>query len=205
MKRCITLAALLFLLSLACDAIPQPPLPVTPILTAAVPTVQPPTATVEQPTSTPDLATVFVYFTISDPVTMKLQPVPRQVPASGDIQALLQATLLELLKGPTDAEKAQGLHSWFSPATASTLKSVAVSAQGVATADFTQWQSLISNASTSAGSYMLISQLNSTVFQFPTINQVWYSLEGNCQTFWEWLQSACHGVNRVEWEQEPTQ
>ncbi len=47
---------------------------------------------------------------------------------------------------------------------------------------------------------MLLSQLDSTMFQFDFVQRVNYTLEGNCDDFWEWLQMGCHIVTRAEWE-----
>jgi hypothetical protein len=53
--------------------------------------------------------------------------------------------------------------------------------------DFGDLRSVIPNASTSAGS-RLLSQLDATVFQFPTVTSVTYRIDGSCQAFGEWLQ-----------------
>jgi hypothetical protein len=126
-------------------------------------------------------------------------PVARTVPASDIPAELVSSTLKELLRGPTDAEKDAGLTSWFSSATADALTQ-AVGIGGEFTVDFTGLNILIPNASTSAGSQMLLSQLNSTMFQFDFVQTVQYMLGGDCSAFWEWLQSGCHPVTRAEWE-----
>jgi hypothetical protein len=56
------------------------------------------------------------------------------------------------------------------------------------TVDSGDLRSVIPNASTSAESRLLLSQLDATVFQFPTITSVIYRIDGSCQTFGEWLQ-----------------
>ena len=101
--------------------------------------------------------------------------------------ALLRVTLDELLAGPTAAERAAGLSSWFSASTAGYVRQVTLDA-GRATVDFGDLRSVIPNASTSAGSRLLLSQLDATVFQFPTVTSVIYRIDGSCQTFGEWLQ-----------------
>ncbi len=55
---------------------------------------------------------------------------------------------------------------------------------------------LIPNASTSAGSEMLLAQLGATVFQFPTVASVEYRIEGSCDAFFEWLQRGCEVIER---------
>ena len=101
--------------------------------------------------------------------------------------ALLLTTLDELLAGPTTPERAAGLSSWFSASTASYVQHVTLDA-GRATVDFGDLRSVIPNASTSAGSRLLLSQLDATVFQFPTVTSVIYRIDGSCQVFGEWLQ-----------------
>jgi spore germination protein GerM len=146
----------------------------------------------------PAAKSVWVYYMMSDDENMTPVPVARSVP-DADPPAVLTATLTELVKGPTDAEKAAGLTSWFSPATADAV--AAVSGGGSEySVDFDGLNALIPNASTSAGSRMLLSQLNSTVFQFDFIQTVHYSVNGDCAKFWEWLQMGCHPVTRAEWQ-----
>lgn len=111
-------------------------------------------------------------------------PTYRLVPASA---ATLRASLEQLLSGPTAPESAAGLQSWFSPATAGMLAGVTVQ-DGRAVVDFHDLRAVIPNASSSAGSAMLLSQLDATVFQFPSVSSVVYRIDGDCQAFTEWLQ-----------------
>jgi len=117
-------------------------------------------------------------------------PVPtyRLYPTS---TALLRTALDALVAGPSPAERAAGLQSWFSSLTEGMVQRVTLSS-GRATVDFGDMRSVIPNASTSAGSRLLLSQLDATVFQFPTVTSVLYRIDGSCQTFGEWLQlDAC--------------
>jgi hypothetical protein len=54
--------------------------------------------------------------------------------------------------------------------------------------DFHDLRTVIPNASTSAGSGMLLAQLDATVFQFDSVSSVVYRIEGDCEAFNEWLQ-----------------
>jgi spore germination protein GerM len=145
------------------------------------------------------VVSVWVYYTMASDENMTPVPVARSVPDSDVPATLVRSTLQELMKGPTDAEKAAGLISWFSPATANDVSGVTGN-NNEYTVTFTELDTLIPNASTSAGSQMLLSQLNSTMFQFDFVGSVTYTLEGNCDAFWEWLQSGCYTVTRAEWE-----
>lgn len=106
--------------------------------------------------------------------------------------------LATLVRGPTAEEQARGIRSWFSEETAGVLRSVEVDSQGQVTVDFHDLRPLIPNASTSAGSAMLLQELNGTVFQFPEIRSVEYRMNGSCERFWEWLQYGCRTVSRPE-------
>ncbi len=117
-------------------------------------------------------------------------PVPRRVPGR-----TLAAALRMELRGPTVGERARGLYSWFSPATATLLRS-AVVADGHAVVDFGKLNAAVPGASSSAGSLQLLGELNRVVFQFPEIQSVEYRIDGSCDAFWNWLQRACHTVPR---------
>ncbi|MEJ2184953.1 MAG: GerMN domain-containing protein [Gemmatimonadota bacterium] len=109
-------------------------------------------------------------------------------------QKLAGALRMEL-RGPTEGERARGLYSWFSPATAALLLSASVS-DGHAVVDFGKLNQAIPGASSAAGSRELLQELNRVVFQFPEIQSVEYRIEGSCDAFWNWLQMACQRVRR---------
>jgi spore germination protein GerM len=119
--------------------------------------------------------------------------VSREAPAEGPA---LEAALRQLLRGPTASERSAGMHSWFSDTTAGALRSVDVDVEGGAVVDFADLRELIPNASTSAGSAMLLRELNATVFAVPAVQSVEYRIEGSCDQFWEWLQYDCQVVAR---------
>lgn len=125
---------------------------------------------------------VTVYFSCGVDTT----PVPtyRLVPAT---TAVLRASLGQLLAGPTAPEQSAGLTSWFSAKTAGMLASVSL-AGGSATVDFHDLRTVISGASSSAGSHLLLAQLDATVFHFSSVTSVTYRIDGSCETFSEWLQ-----------------
>lgn len=113
------------------------------------------------------------------------RPVPRQIP---ETRNPLEATLTNLLKGPTDAEQKNGFGTWFSAATEGMLRSARIYPEGRAVVDFADFSRIIPNASTSAGSRGLMLVLNHTVFQFPEVTSVEYHFNGDCQAFGDWLQ-----------------
>jgi hypothetical protein len=134
--------------------------------------------------------TVLVHFTRDEePV-----PVERRIP---ETRQVLRATLEAQLRGPTADERATGLTSFFSEATAGLLNQVTLDEQGRAIIDFRDLRPVIPNASSSAGSQILLGELDATVFQFPNVQSVEYRIDGSCEVFWEWLQvGGCPVVER---------
>ena len=119
----------------------------------------------------------------------RLVAVDRVVPAT---RSVLRATVEQQLVGPTPAERAAGLSSWFSPETAGMLRSVDLDPDGSAVVDFDPaLMATIPNASTSAGSALLLAQLDATVLGVDGVERVEYRAGGSCSAFYEWLQMAC--------------
>ena len=116
----------------------------------------------------------------------------RRVPRTARV---LQATLEQLVAGPTEEERRTGLSSSFSPATAGILRGVTI-ADGTAVVDL---EEAVNNASTSAGQLAFRGALNRTVFQFPTVERIEYRLGGSCDAFWRWQQVGdCRLVTRAD-------
>lgn len=125
---------------------------------------------------------VTVFYTCRD--TDELVAVERAVPASDDV---LRAALDALVAGPGDT----GLISWFSKDTTSIVRGASVDGAGHAIVDFVDLRPIIPNASASAGSALLLGQLDATVFAIPSIQTVEYRMEGSCQDFGELVQTGC--------------
>jgi hypothetical protein len=127
------------------------------------------------------------------PADAPQRPAP-DAPAAESLQtAEVRIALEQLLRGGSETS---GEHSWFSAETAGALRSVVVDSTGHAIVDFADLSALIPNASSSAGSSLLLEQLNATVFGIDGIQSVDYLMEGSCDRFWEWLQYGCHTVHR---------
>jgi hypothetical protein len=164
---------------------PSPSLePSTPVGPSAQP------STPVDPSSTPATMTVSVYFHSGE----ELVRIARRVPRTPMVAT---AALRQLLAGPTAAERADGIWSWFSARTAGMLRSVRV-ADGTAYADFADLRPVIPNASTSAGSAALLGELDATLKQFSTVRRTVYSLNGDVATFYGWLQLAPPPSGRPE-------
>ncbi len=137
----------------------------------------------------PEATRVTVVFTREEQPVAVDRSVPDGVPPA-------LAAVEALLRGPDEAERAEGLHSWFSSATAGSLRSADVDELGHAVVDFHDLRTLISGASSAAGSEMLLHQLNGTLFALPNVTTVEYRIEGSCEAFWAWLQRECTVVTR---------
>jgi hypothetical protein len=116
-------------------------------------------------------------------------------PGESAASAELRAELETLVAGTSSTPPPSGT-SWFSATTAGALRSATVDSAGHAVVDFNDLRPLIPNASSSAGSAMLIDELNAAVFRQPAVQSVEYRMEGSCALFWEWLQFGCHSVQR---------
>lgn len=165
----------------------------SPTTSAPTPTTEPspePTSTT-QPTPGQGETTVDVFFgTGADPTCAEVVPVERFVEGP----AVLEGALEALLAGPTDDELADGLTSWFSEDTEGALRSITI-ANGTARIDFESFAATIPNASTSCGSAALISQLDATARQFPTVARTVYSFDGDPDAFYGWLQREAPEAN----------
>lgn len=137
-------------------------------------------------------ATVKVFFTPEGSECDVVRSVRRTVP----MPRVLTGALRQLLAGPTAAERARGLTSVFSEETAGMLRSVAIR-DGVAFVDFRDLRPVIPNASTSCGSASLLSQLDATATQFPTVMRARYAINGSEAAFYEWLQRNVPERSRV--------
>jgi len=143
--------------------------------------------------------------TVALEVTFTLDEAPIRVPRTvvvplgddpgGDESRLLRAALDALVAGPTPAEEARGIRSFFSEATADLVTEVTLVGDS-ATVDFRDLRTHLPNASSSTGSFIFLSELNGTVFGLPGIERVEYRMEGSCEAFWNFLQRSCQYVRR---------
>lgn len=130
----------------------------------------------------------------ADPVPADSPPAPPvEVPDPG---AELRASLGRLLAGPPPGVHSDTVQTWFSASTAHALRSATVDSAGHAIVDFHDLRPVIPNASSSAGSTILLQELNAAVFRVPAVRSVEYRIDGSCDAFWEWLQYGCQVVTR---------
>jgi spore germination protein GerM len=115
----------------------------------------------------------------------KVRAVTRTIPKT---KGVARAALNELFKGPTAAEEADGLYSLFSEKSKSILKGIKVK-DGAAYVNFDAWvvQNL-GTATASCGGESFLSQIETTLKQFPTIKKVFYAIEKSPEEFYSWMQ-----------------
>lgn len=174
------LLGLCLIFGLACgttDPEPSPSPPVSP-----EPTEQPVSP---EPTEPPAAQTVQIYLHSGNSEDCaEVVAVTREVGGSPTLTTGME----QLLAGPTDAEAADGLGGWFTDATSDMLISAELDGE-VARVDFEDFRDVIPNASSSCGSAMLLAQLDETAEGFGATSTL-YSIEGDTNTFYEWLQLA---------------
>jgi hypothetical protein len=109
---------------------------------------------------------------------------------SSEARAPLRAALGELFRGLIRRERRAGCFSMFSRRSAGLLRDVAI-IDGQAVIDFRRFGSKLTGATTTTGGTIFLSQLNFTVFQFPTVSSIRYELQGSCERFFNLLQGSC--------------
>lgn len=136
---------------------------------------------------------VDVYYGLADSEGCgNVQALARKLDDSVD---LYRSTFVQLVAGPSESEIVAGASTFFSSKTADVINSVVVS-DGLMRVDFADLRTLIPNASSSCGSQALLSQLNSTAFQFTEVERTRFSIEGSCGDFASWLQRECFETNK---------
>ena len=100
-----------------------------------------------------------------------------------------------LLAGPLESET--HATSWFSDATAGSVRSIAQS-EGVLTVDLDDLSAIIPNASSSCGSAAFLAQLQATAFQFDEVAEVTFLFEGSCERLFQFLQMECTPAARSD-------
>lgn len=153
--------------------------------------------TTTEPTTTSEATTTSETASPEGPAAFDVYLLPAEIgddcsvviPSERQVEGDVGDALAQLLAGPTAEEQAEGMGSWFSEETAGMLRGVVIE-EGMAEVDFADFSEIIPNASSSCGSAQLLAQLDSTVLQFPQVEEVLYSFDGDRAVFYEWLQLA---------------
>ena len=127
-----------------------------------------------------------VYFSTGDGSDCsEVSAFPREVDAAA---GPARAAFDELLGGPTSAETDAGASSFFSSATAGSVRSVTIDGS-LLTVDLDDIRAEISNASTSCGSAAFVSAMTSTAFQFASVDRARFLFAGSCDDFGGFIQA----------------
>ena len=87
-------------------------------------------------------------------------------------------------------------HSWFDETTRDVLADVRVDSGRAVVSFDPALTALVPGAGSSAGSAVLLDELNRAAFAIGSVDSVEYRLGGSCTAFWEWLQRECTVVRR---------
>jgi hypothetical protein len=145
---------------------------------------------------------VAVYFACAGGLPGQLYPAFRLV---NDTIPAIEAALAALLRGPTNAERERGFHSFFSASTAGALLRVRASVQGdTVHVDFADLPRRLP-ATAGVKSFLppgVMAELTWTIFgQFPEVQAVRFSVDGSERAFWAWLGGPPKVYTRTDWEQ----
>lgn len=103
----------------------------------------------------------------------------------------LEIALKELFKGPTTEEKNAGYYSFFSSSTVGILLGAKIIGT-TAYLNLTDIRTNLANASASCGSQQFLAEIQETVKrEDPNITKIIYAINGNPESFYEWLQIGC--------------
>ncbi len=98
---------------------------------------------------------------------------------------------MNLLAGPTGAERSRGFDSSFSSSTAGSLQSVSISLDGQAVCSFQDF-----SRSVAGDTSRMLDEIRATIFQFPEVQSVLLQFDDDCQRFWSWLGKECAPLYR---------
>ncbi len=109
--------------------------------------------------------------------------------------------MIEQLTGPTDEEIDAGYYAFTVQDDPGQYVAYRVS-EGAVQFEFKDFRADpgMANASASTASTYLLAQLSSAAFQFSLVDSVTFTLDGDCDLFWNWLQRDCTQVQRTDWE-----
>jgi len=110
----------------------------------------------------------------------------------------LGATMTELVKGPTDAERELGFGSFFSADTANAFRGVTIS-DGRAFIDFNAFEVPEAVTATDQGRQFFVINIAANALQYDSVTSVEIRLGGSCQAFSELIgASGCTVVTQAD-------
>jgi spore germination protein GerM len=119
--------------------------------------------------------------------SVKAFPVTRKIPKTAGVA---KAALEQLFAGPNESEKSRGFYSDFSEESKPLLISVNVKNRFayVNLRDPSATGTTLGNFTTSCGGSNFFGQVENTLKQFSSIKKVFFAIEGDPESFYDWIQ-----------------
>jgi hypothetical protein len=114
---------------------------------------------------------------------------------------VLTTTLREMTKGPDTDELALGFKSPLPDSADGSFLGLSI-VDGTAYIEFNGTDIFPDGVDTAEGAQIFLSTLNANVFQFTSIREVEYRLNGSCDAFWQQLGSGCESITRADWQSQ---
>ncbi len=115
----------------------------------------------------------------------KVEPAKRTISKT---KAVAKAALEELFKGVSPKEREKGFSSLSQNETRDILKSIKIKNKSA----YVNFRNAVyrqtETATTSCGSGIFMASIEATLKQFPTIEKVFYAIEGSPADFYDWVQ-----------------
>ena len=111
---------------------------------------------------------------------------------------VLTTTLREMTKGPDADEAALGFKSPLPDSADGSFLGLSI-VDGTAYIEFASTDIFPDGVATAEGAQIFLSTLNANVFQFTSIREVEYRINGSCDAFWQQLGSGCAVIARSAW------
>jgi hypothetical protein len=149
-----------------------------------------------------DATILRIYFPCGDSTPATAESFVYRTVAPTDL--VLTTTMQEMTKGLESEEEELGFRSPFPSEAHGTFLGLSI-VDGVAYIEFSGDGIFPAGADTAEGSLIFLSTLNANVFQFSSIDEVEYRLNGSCDAFWQNLGSEeCRTITRQEWRSQLT-
>ena len=143
----------------------------------------------------PTASAVRVFFDCGGP-PQPPRPVTREVPPAASVEERLRLALAALFDGPTNAERARGFAGFLPAGSDEALLGVELR-DGAAVIDVSD--ALTRDAlNASHNRFVVFETMGSTIRQFGEIESVEFRVEGSCQAFGAYFESACTFVRERE-------
>ena len=136
-----------------------------------------------------------VFFTC-EPPPADPRPVFRIDPGVDSIEARLHFAIEQLLAGPTPDERDLVYSSVFPSGSEEVLIGVDVGEDGLATIDFADALEAVGSLNASHNRFLFFGTVGHTAFQFDEVEAIEFRIEGSCDRFASYFETACRPWRR---------